>query len=64
MPVPLRNSATGVGEIRPFPEQAGRQTRCPRVTNGSHAMSFPLLLRIGLFLCVHVGIVAGVLAFP
>jgi hypothetical protein len=27
-------------------------------------MSFPLLMRIGLFLCVHVGIVAGVLVFP
>jgi len=27
-------------------------------------MSIPLLLRIGLFLFVHAGIVAGVLAFP
>ena len=42
------------------------RARCARVnaTENPHAMSIPLLLRIGLFLFVHAGIVAGVLAFP
>jgi len=45
----------------------GRWARalCSGHANGNPPpMSTPLLLRIGLFLCVHVGIVAGVLAFP
>jgi len=45
----------------------GRWTRAlcsGHTTENPHAMSIPLLLRIGLFLFVHAGIVAGVFAFP
>jgi len=56
-------------ERRPAPRVFQERSMGARVVLGSrerepHPMSTPLLLRIGLFLCVHVGIVAGVLAFP